>query len=47
MLDILQLKDLKASYSIVSHMGMSTFVFCMLPQYCGQESQAIIFPPHP
>jgi hypothetical protein len=25
-------------------MGMSGFVFCMLPQYRGQESQAIIFP---
>jgi len=45
MLDISQLKDLKASYFIVSHMGMSGLVFCMLPQYCGQESQAIVFPP--
>ncbi len=45
--NISQLKDLKASYFIVSHMGMSGFVFCMLPQYRGQESQAIIFPPHP
>jgi len=43
MLDISQLEDLKASYFIVSHMGMSGFVFCMLPQYCGQESQAINF----
>jgi hypothetical protein len=47
MLDISQLKDLKASYFIVSHMGMSGFVFCMLLQYFGQESQAIIFPPYP
>ncbi len=29
MLDISQLKDLKASYFIVSHMGMNGFVFCM------------------
>jgi len=47
MLDISQLKDWKASYFIVSHMGMSGFVFCKLPQYGGQESEAIIFPPHP
>jgi hypothetical protein len=47
MLDISQLKDLKASYFIVSHLGMSGFVFYMLPQYHKQESQAIIFPPHP
>jgi hypothetical protein len=44
MLDISLLKDLKTSYFIVSHMGMSGFVFCMLPQYRGQ---AIIFAPHP
>jgi hypothetical protein len=42
MLDISQLKDLKALYFIMSHMGMNGFVFCMLPQYCGRESQAII-----
>jgi len=47
MLDISQLKDLKAFYFIVSHMGMSGFVFCMLLQYRGQESQTIIFSPHP
>jgi len=47
MLDISQLQYLKVSYFIASHMGMSGFVFCMLPQYHGQESQAIIFPPHP
>jgi len=47
MLDISQLKDLKSSYFIVSHMGMSGFVFYMLLQYCGQESQAIIFSPYP
>jgi hypothetical protein len=47
MLDISQLKDLKTSYFIVSHMTMSGFVFYMLPQYHGQENQAIIFPTHP
>jgi hypothetical protein len=47
MLDISQLKDLKASYFIMFHMGMSGFVFYMLLQYHKQESQAIIFPPHP
>jgi hypothetical protein len=47
MLDISQLKDLKASYCIVSHMGMSGFVFCMLFQYPKQESQTSIYPPHP
>jgi hypothetical protein len=45
--NISQLKDLEASYFIVSHMEMNGFVFCMLLQYRGQESQAIIFPSHP
>jgi hypothetical protein len=46
MLDISQLKDLKASYFIVSHMGMNGFVFCMFYlNIVDKKVKPLFFPP--